>query len=146
MLSRPSICEQVDLVVCSPLMRTLETAAAAFGCAPREQPKATELCGGNGAAAQAPRVLMAQSEQVKGRSKLHAAIDSAGVPVLAHEGCRECFGVRTIDVTQSTLRSYDRFDCRVITMPACSHVPCPLVICKLGPKLLSTRCCGQTVG
>ena len=76
-------------------MRTLETAAAAFGSTTQGgQRSDSDGRGGSDADSKADRLLMAESEQESGRSKWHAAIYDAGVPILAHEGCRECFGVR----------------------------------------------------
>ena len=105
-------------MVCSPLMRALETAAAVFGThtEPASQIlgalKTDESADGAIAATQsaAPEAatqhgadvqsysqtcLMVASQRKPRRRKRHPRIGSGSVPIVAHDLCRESFGVRT---------------------------------------------------
>lgn len=77
---------RADVVVVSPLTRTLETAAAAFGRGPWAP-------GQDGSTA-----LMLPQEAVPGRRAAQAGISAAGCPPLvAWEGCREHLGEHPCD-------------------------------------------------
>lgn len=124
-------------MVTSPLMRTLETTAAAFGRAPRAACVQRAPDGASGGEAHRPAarlgslaspplltpresacadqqlegtnsdarkahwcpqghcMLMRAAIKVPGRSKAHPPICCGEMPIVAHELCRECHGVRS---------------------------------------------------
>ncbi|KAK9810253.1 hypothetical protein WJX72_007356 [[Myrmecia] bisecta] len=75
---------RVQLVVVSPLMRTLETAVGIFGGGPVTDP-------------QQPVLMLAKGEEPKRRTAQPAMACAPGVPFIAHEGCRERMGVNPCD-------------------------------------------------
>ena len=83
---------QVELIVASPLTRTLETAAGCFGGASF----GAQLLGSIQATAAADSrgtVLMNQIAESSGRRPAHDSISCPNVPVVAHELCRETMEV-----------------------------------------------------
>lgn len=65
----------LQLIVVSPMVRTLETATGVFGAGPPEDPGNT---------------FMLQLPDQKQWSTQHDAVAlPAGIPVISHEGCRE---------------------------------------------------------
>lgn len=76
---------QVDLIVASPLIRTLETAAGVFGQSPDAQPAGS---------ISSPGVWMREIQDEQGKQAAMTQINLPQTPVIAHEDCRETIGVR----------------------------------------------------
>ncbi|KAL3158693.1 hypothetical protein ABBQ32_011434 [Trebouxia sp. C0010 RCD-2024] len=90
-LSRPP---EIQLIVVSPLVRTLETATGAFGKGLPQDPTTVMMT----ALAGSPDW---QSE--------HAAVALPGVPVIAHEGCRERVSWSKCDSRRSLAKTKAQF-------------------------------------
>lgn len=81
------MCLQAQLIVSSPLTRTLETTAGAFGnhgIGPESDHPADDI-------------LMRTIPHIDGKCTQHAAVGKPDVPVIAHEMCRETLGVHPCD-------------------------------------------------
>jgi len=86
---------QAQLIVSSPLTRSLETTAGVFG----QHDIGAESNGS------VHKVLMSAIPRIDGKCTQHAAVGKPGVPVIAHEMCRETLGVHPCDARYGARRS-----------------------------------------
>jgi hypothetical protein len=76
----------VDLIVSSPMTRTLETAAGCFGGLYQAEAIGSRP---NGHVA-----FMEGTTSLEGKRTTRSSVPMPGVPIVAHELCRETIGVR----------------------------------------------------
>lgn len=77
----------IDLIVSSPLTRTLETAAGCFGGLYHSESIGSKPSGHASA-------FMESTASLEGKRTTRSSVPMPGVPVVAHELCRETIGVR----------------------------------------------------